>query len=119
MAYDDRGQALRHIMGQIDGKRRKRKMANIGREALNPEFAYEGDPNRDPFQAPFAVTIPAPTGPMGPALDAGGQQIPPQILAAMQAMRARAAMPGIQTDGEQVEADFRRRGGYQRSPLWG
>jgi hypothetical protein len=112
-------------MSQIDGPKRRKRYADIGREAVRPEFDYPGNPLRNPFEMPLeavqrlAAPAPQAQGGYGQALDARGVQIPPQILAAMDRMRALQAQPGIQTDGEQVEADFRRRGGARRSTLWG
>lgn len=115
-----REQALRNVMGQMDGPRQTQRFAEIGRGTMNrPEFAYPGNPNRNPFEMPLAAVQQAAQGPQGPALDARGVQIPPQILAAMDRMRTLRDQPGIQTDGEQAQADFLARGGARRSTLWG
>lgn len=110
-----RDQTLRHIMSMIDQQRQQNRVS-YAPEAISPQFAYPGNPYRNPFEAPLGALQSAAQAVARP-VDAGGRPISPQILAAMDRMRQRRAQ-GFMTAGQLLDQQARQQGLYNPSPLW-
>lgn len=114
MAEDRRRrQAIRKTFGdQDDLTPSPAPRFRFGPPTTRPEFDYAGDEFRNPFEMPleaYRQPMRQRQAPMPGPTDLQGRAIAPEILAAMDEMRRRRDMPGVQTTGEQVEAQFRAR----------
>lgn len=87
------------------------QLVDFGPEALDPRFAYQGNPGRDPFQPVMGAPSPTLARP-------GRQDIPPWVLQAAAELQAKRRM-GFKSDGDLAREAFLARGGARRSPLWG
>lgn len=115
-----REQYLRRVISLIPQRQRQGSPQAFGPESTSPEFAYPATPYRDPFMAPLpALQVQAGRGRAGGSpRDARGMVIAPEILRAMDLMRAKRAA-GFKTHGDQAREEFLQRGGARVSPLWG
>lgn len=98
-------------------------LAGWDTEQALPQFSYPGNPQRNPFAPPPGVSLQNPQTyqpqPMAQPVDARGQTIAPQILAAMDRMR-QAQARGFKTSGQQAEDQFHAAHGTNtRSAIWG